>query len=355
MSDKDKKLEDFGEHIAGAKKETYFKAIDPTSEEAKSLPLSKLWADKDIKAIEDKTISAIAFALRNNLPNKPRQAYKVNRWLNELQSSQNIVVDLIEKNDPDFTNSVLQKLEQTKVGEKAYLLTKLERDDWKKIDDIGIYQQINPVNAVYLTVKISGERHKFLPKEPVSVGKYDNRVIIDEFADDIQAIINTQNQNKTTQKGLTQKSFDIYQVRADQTTFISAKTDRQNTPLIRFDNLAQAREYLKDPDNLTKLNELWTAHREYNAIGKTDMRNEVNEERTGRSYRNHDITPDEFMETFGVRGGQFGNWVTGDERQQMLNASYDGFMDLAKTLNIEPKAIGLNGTLGIAFGARGSG
>ena len=53
MSDKEKKLEDFGEHITGAKKETYFKAIDPTSEETKSLPLSKLWADKDIKTIED--------------------------------------------------------------------------------------------------------------------------------------------------------------------------------------------------------------------------------------------------------------------------------------------------------------
>lgn len=62
MSDKEKKLEDFGEHIAGAKKETYFKAIDPTSEEAKSLPLSKLWSNKDIKTIEDKTIRAIAFS-----------------------------------------------------------------------------------------------------------------------------------------------------------------------------------------------------------------------------------------------------------------------------------------------------
>ncbi|STZ74870.1 Uncharacterised protein [Moraxella lacunata] len=49
----EQRLEDFGEHIAGAKKETYFRAIDPTNEEAKSLPLSKLWADKDIKAIKD--------------------------------------------------------------------------------------------------------------------------------------------------------------------------------------------------------------------------------------------------------------------------------------------------------------
>lgn len=47
------------------KKETYFKAIDPTHEEVKSLPLSKLWKDKDIKAIEDRTLRAIAFAIKD--------------------------------------------------------------------------------------------------------------------------------------------------------------------------------------------------------------------------------------------------------------------------------------------------
>lgn len=65
MSEKEKTLEDFGEHIKGAKKETYFKAIDPTHEEVKSLPLSKLWKDKDIKAIEDRTLRAIAFAIKD--------------------------------------------------------------------------------------------------------------------------------------------------------------------------------------------------------------------------------------------------------------------------------------------------
>ena len=39
----------------------------------------------------------------------------------------------------------------------------------------------------------------------------------------------------------------------------------------------------------------------------------------------------------------------------MLNETYDGFMDMAKVLHIPPKAIGLNGTLAMAWGARGSG
>lgn len=77
-------------------------------------------------------------------------------------------------------------------------------------------------------------------------------------------------------------------------------------------------------------------------------------ERTGKNYRNgRDISTDEFMNTFGFRGGEFGNWVKPEERRVMLNAAYDSFMDLAEILGIPPKAVSLSGNLSIAFGARG--
>lgn len=350
----EQRLEDFGEHIAGAKKETYFRAIDPTSEETKSLPLSKLWADKDIKAIKDIEIASIAHTLRDALPNRPRSPYKLNRWLDEVSKNQKVVVDLMEKNDPVFTEIVMKELEKTHSGSKAYLLTKLDREDWKKVGDVRFYQNTNQNNAIYLSVQLKGDRHSFHSKESATIKNYNARSIIDEFAGDIQTILKDKDKNMAT-KEMTASSFDIYTYKKDNTAFICAKTDRQKTPLITFETLAEAREYKKDPENIAELGRRWTAHREQNSITKSDMRNAVNEERTGQSYRDHDITPDEFMATFGVRGGQFGNWVTGDERQQMLNNAYDGFMDLSKALKIEQKAIGLNGTLGIAFGARGSG
>lgn len=347
-----KKLEDFGEHIAGAKKETYFRAIDPTSNEAKSLPLSKLWNEKDIKAIKDIEIASIAHTLRDDLPTRPRSPHKLNRWLDDVSKSQKVVVDLLEKNDPVFTEIVMRELEKTRNGSKAYLLTKLDREDWKKVGDVRFPQDTSQNNTIYLSVQLKGERHSFYPKEPVTIKNYDTRAIIDEFVGEIQAILKDK---EIGTREMTASSFDIYERTKDKTAFICAKTDRQKTPLIEFETLAEAREYKKDPENIAELSRRWTAHREHNSITKTDMRNAVNEERTGQSYRDHDITPDEFMATFGVRGGQFGNWVTGDERQQMLNNAYDGFMDLSKALKIDPKAIGLNGTLGIAFGARGSG
>ena len=58
---------------------------------------------------------------------------------------------------------------------------------------------------------------------------------------------------------------------------------------------------------------------------------------------------------FGFRGAEFGLWTNDGDRQQSLNQAFDGLHDLARILNVPPKALSLNGELGIAFGARGSG
>lgn len=68
-----------------------------------------------------------------------------------------------------------------------------------------------------------------------------------------------------------------------------------------------------------------------------------------------DVTPDELLRTFGFRGTEFGNWTAQDERQRMLNLAFDGLADLAELVGIPQRAISLNGTLGLAFGARGGG
>lgn len=77
-------------------------------------------------------------------------------------------------------------------------------------------------------------------------------------------------------------------------------------------------------------------------------------ERTGTDWRKgKDVSTEEFMSTFGFRGGEFGNWVKPEERRVMLNAAYDSFMDLAEILNVPPTALSFGGELSIAFGARG--
>jgi hypothetical protein len=56
-----------------------------------------------------------------------------------------------------------------------------------------------------------------------------------------------------------------------------------------------------------------------------------------------------------MRGVQFGNSMTDDERQRHLRLASGAFADLADLLELRDEEISLGGILGIAFGARGKG
>lgn len=80
--------------------------------------------------------------------------------------------------------------------------------------------------------------------------------------------------------------------------------------------------------------------------------------REGKDHRHgHNVTGDDFMKCFGIRGGEFGNWTNDHDRQVNLNMAFDAFCDMADALNISRRDIGLigleTGALAIAFGARG--
>lgn len=90
-------------------------------------------------------------------------------------------------------------------------------------------------------------------------------------------------------------------------------------------------------------------------FGEADIPKPENTDRIGVDRRTGDVKGEDFRDAFGFRGVEFGLWNNQEERQEVMNAAYDGLMDLADVLNIPPKAIGLNGDLALAFGARGKG
>ncbi len=57
--------------------------------------------------------------------------------------------------------------------------------------------------------------------------------------------------------------------------------------------------------------------------------------------------------TFGFKAVEFGEYLNESDRQIALNNAYDGCFALAKALDIDPKFVGFNGMLGVAFGSRG--
>lgn len=76
-------------------------------------------------------------------------------------------------------------------------------------------------------------------------------------------------------------------------------------------------------------------------------------ERTGKDWRKGaDVSAGQLMEQFGFRGVQFGNWTNQRDRQAAVNGAFDALMDLAQILGVSPRALSLNGELGLAFGSR---
>lgn len=63
----------------------------------------------------------------------------------------------------------------------------------------------------------------------------------------------------------------------------------------------------------------------------------------------------DFIDEFKIKGGEFGNWVNENERQQNMNFAFDSFKDIASALDIKDEDVSLGGRLNIAFGARGHG
>lgn len=81
-----------------------------------------------------------------------------------------------------------------------------------------------------------------------------------------------------------------------------------------------------------------------------------NVERNGPDYRaGKKIVGQDYLDTFGFRGGEFGNWMNQSDRQASLNMGFEAFKDLASALQISDKDIAFGGSLAIAFGARGRG
>jgi len=74
------------------------------------------------------------------------------------------------------------------------------------------------------------------------------------------------------------------------------------------------------------------------------------DERNGR-----DISPDDFLTTFGFRACEFGNWLPDIERQDVLNRAYDSLSTLARVMKVDRTFLSLGGSLAVAFGARGVG
>ena len=77
--------------------------------------------------------------------------------------------------------------------------------------------------------------------------------------------------------------------------------------------------------------------------------------RSGPARREGSVTEAELATTFGLRAIEYGNWVKEGDRQVMLDLAFDSLADMAEALGVRTEAMGFQGQLALALGARGRG
>ncbi|MDR1076350.1 MAG: LPD5 domain-containing protein [Xanthomonadaceae bacterium] len=356
---KSERIEDFGEVLHGARKHyaavyaAQFKTGEALGFAENSL--SKAWPEPDYqKLLEDGTNPrAVAFlhSLRDEVPTKPKAAWKLKKYVELAESLRDAASGVLSGEiTTEHIDQVLSRV-NSRVGEgisgRMDLYEALGHDRSLK----GIRLAQHKFN-VYKGVDYGREGRLMWTVDGSTKAKSWPTVFADGDTKE-QAIERfgqlSSADNGAVEKKKRQPQFAIYSEHGKKGYSIGKKVGQDYIQLERFDDLKKAREYLSNNINALekKLSQL-----RY----EPSMRRERNSPRIGEDHRSGaDVTPDQFSETFGFRGVQFGNYVEGGRRQEDLNESYDALMDLAGVLDVPPRALSLSGSLGLAFGARGQG
>jgi hypothetical protein len=352
------KIADFGEKLEGARKDYATALKDAESVDIASEPLSKSWPEPDYDKLlaggADPFAVAFVHAARDEVPTKPQKSWKLKGWVQSVELLRGVSQKLLagqitpaqvrmKLNEPEF------KYVRQYVGSRAELYelvghkASLNGVSFAQ-NRYGLYKGEQNVTKWVVEQKAKATAFSNWPRElavadtkAAMLDQFQAKFMADQLGDDGKA--------KAPNKG----QFSIYRKRGEPGAFIGKKIGREYIDLKKVDDVKQAREFLEN--NTADLEAALAKYKE-----TPFERNAENQPRVGDDHRNGaPVTPEVFAETFGFRGVQFGNYVEQGRRQSDLNQAYDALMDMAAVLGIPPRAISLNGRLGLAFGARGKG
>lgn len=207
--------------------------------------------------------------------------------------------------------------------------------------DETIINRIFRTNKEYNTEALIAGGNKFI--NSMIISGYDLSKI-----DEISKIINDTNTKKSetnAKKAVWEKYFQVHRSALDGTYFVAdSKTRAVYSRNLSFKTYEEAFDFAE------KLYQKILPHLQSggDVVDFSNMRVGL-----PRRKNNQNINAQALVDTFGFRGINFGNWTKQQERQEFLNLTYDSLLDMSEILGIPPRAIGLEGKLGLAFGAQG--
>lgn len=353
------RIEDFGAHLSGAAKERWRGYRDamararreagdpltaPLSEAFPEPPYARLLADG-----ADPWVIAFVRAAREQIPARPRDPYRAAPWARTVRALRDLAADLIGgeldrgRVEARLAAPAYARLRDALEGRIALYLA------------LGHERSLRGLRLVRTAYRVrDGVRHD-PPQERWEVVRdragRSGQVLASALTRE-GAIAELRGRLSAEADGGAPRRapIEIFSWRGhpERGAVIGVKNGTHLIELARLPSVREAQAHLRENRDaleirLAELRDL------------PPERGELNRDRTGPARRAGDVSPQTFLDTFGFRGVQFGNYVEGARRQADLNRAHDALMDLAEVLGCAPGALSLGGTLGLAFGARGRG
>lgn len=352
------RIEDVGEKIGGARKDVWSGFRDDIGavpdDAIAEQPLSKVWPQPDyqklIDAGHDAGTVAMVRSLRDAIPAKPRKSLKVHRWAVQVKELRAFALEMLDGQMPH------QKLrtELLKAGSRDLRGIAGRAELYEAVGHGQSLEGITFAEHFYTLYKGKENVTQWAVEQAAnssSFGNWPRELATGDTKEQALEAFKKLHASQSKQEAKANvPSFDIWSTRRTGEIHVGKKIGRNYAELAGpFKTVREAREYRDQ-----HLDELTTKLEKYKEIPVE--RADINRPRVGQDMRQGlDVSPEQFREAFGFRGVEFGNWVEQGRRQQDLNDAFDALMDMAAVLQLPPKAISLNGELGLAFGARGSG
>lgn len=329
-------IDDFGEKIGGAKKDLWAtKSMDiedllsMNEREMESL-VTKAKVFKAInyeQLVEDGVPAEVAYfvkKVKDSLPSKPRKL-KAGTTVDQYRKDRAMFIGVLEE--------AKEALSEVKTEDDAYSFFK---------NFTSTYNYGRGAYPITLLAKATDNPYftnKFIKAMQISKWKLDSyrKTVRDTGWPAKQ---------EAWRKGISIKYSDYNEYK----WHINKKLGKYNYQTLAkgFDSREEAEQYLTE--------ELKSEITKKRQNKKPEIPQLSHIDRSGEDYRNgENVEEQDFIDVFGFKGGEFGNWVNQTERQVYMNHAYDALMDLSKLLGVNPKALTFEGQLSLAFGARGRG
>lgn len=365
LDDKDltnDKIEDFGAKIGGARKDLY-KSFKENYSSIETQSWSDWYSKSSLKDIisepnylqisidypefskELLAIMKLYYLQIGNKVNIRSASYLINRWVDKVKDTAALYTKIYQNlSNTSELRQIENQIRESFISnvEKDFIFTTLVDTEFY------LHKKYNFTALKSFQFYTYLDHYTVINKKLRFRGNYDHiQTSVDDFLNEFKDKLIARESTKRNPK---QIRFGVWSNRVGGKDYYIAV--RQNQTIVKikegFETGSEAFDYINDKyDELADI---------YNDIVEIPYeRNSTNNERTGSIYREGNISPEDYSETFGFRGVEFGNYLNNAERQDVLNRSYDAFMDMVSVLNLPPKAVSLNGSLNMAFGARGKG